>query len=1017
MLFTSASLPLHHDREHSSLSRRVGFEQEDPSVWTKIRESIGKLAYIAIHAPTGSPSDGLGGDGTESTTSTSAFIAAQKQISAEKDGEDWRVDEVVVTGEDVDRWKRLGSEKDTTTGGTPGQSDSGSIRNNRTRNSPSSQGGNVYQPPSLRTKAKHIWSFVENFFNPTFEDEHAEADFKKQNWYSTKAIAFYASLYLVLNWVLYLALNKESTERTVYAQCFYYGGLTLLTVPLPFLIAADVPLRYPVQFQVWFTFAVWWCGVTELIQMKLCDFFGGAPNTCFRKDFLAMMYYITAVPAMMMFVIPHRLPSFIMMVAVLILISTCIMPEEGLFARNLISYILFSTFLQVLHYNKDITERRLYLLNNQLKVAYKAQQKAQMAQSRASQAKRRFASYIFHEVRVPLNNAAIAFHNLTTNNAFSDRVFKPHAEDVIALEVSLATVQQVLNDSLDLEKMDAGHFDINPHPFPLHSVIRSTLAPLIVSAAAKKLDLRISLDERIDKLAYRMNVEENGHKDWHGEKDSNRQSRSLDSPLPSYSTPPSPNSNRSRPFEATDYAGGVQKMERTRSSSSMHSPKARPANFKYPRPEPYISSGQNFLAGSDSRGAGELWVVGDEVRLRQVLTNLVSNAVKFTPDGAGDGITFSTSLVASVPASMSNDANDGNLDMPEEKEISVSREGRASREGREKDGKSGLSQDILVLRMEIVDSGPGIKPSELVDNQLFQPFAQTRVGKLSKNSTGLGLAIVRQIVSLSGGKLGVQSQRGRGATFWVELSYPIARMQDVEEGLKSCPSPSSFPRAITADNTYHWPTGTFSEDLKNPMLAGGTEIPLQPPPAFTPLTEISETTVVNPYDAVKSCPPEQLTASATITPQNGIDIHDSPLGTESNERLLVLVVDDDAITRKMMSRWLSLRGCVVHTAKDGMECLEILLSPEAPNYDFVSLDNFMPGMTGEEAVKEIRNAGRDDIFVVGCTGNALTDDQKSYLAAGANRVLTKPIDFKMMEQILQSARRRRVERNGNSDIY
>ena len=57
-----------------------------------------------------------------------------------------------------------------------------------------------------------------------------------------------------------------------------------------------------------------------------------------------------------------------------------------------------------IHFHRQ-TDRRIYLLNAQLKVAYKAQQKAQNAQFKASQAKRRFASYIFHEVRVPLNNA------------------------------------------------------------------------------------------------------------------------------------------------------------------------------------------------------------------------------------------------------------------------------------------------------------------------------------------------------------------------------------------------------------------------------------------------------------------------------------------------------------------------------------------------------------------------------------------------------------------------------------
>ncbi|KAJ8094330.1 hypothetical protein PM082_006870 [Marasmius tenuissimus] len=779
----------------------------------------------------------------------------------------------------------------------------------------------------------------------------------------------------------------------------------------------DAPLYHPVPFQIWFNLAVWWCGLTEIIQMNVCGFFqpGGRVN-CGGKDFLAMMYYITAIPAMMMFVVTHRIYTGVMMVVALVLIATLIMPEpgQGIFARNMIAYIIFCIFLQALHYNKEVTERRLYLLNSQLKVAYRAQQKAQIAQSRASQAKRRFASYIFHEVRVPLNNAAIAFNNLMISNLLFDRISKPHVEDVKALEVSLETVQQVLNDALDLEKMDAGRFEIKPRNFPLHTVIRSTLAPLVITAAAKKLELKINLDPRIDALAHRMIVPELAITVEKKEMEDHEKERDRPSPQPS---------PRPKAFEAADYiSGGASRVERTNSGSTLHSPK-RHRSFKNQPQTPTSPSSVD----SDVRGDnGELWVVGDEVRLRQVLTNLVSNAIKFTPTGSKEGITFSTSLVTFIEGAGSAE---GPPQAPDAKRRD-SRDGRYSHDV-EKEAQ-GATQDVLVIRMEIADNGPGIKPSDLVDGQLFQPFGQTRVGRLSRNSTGLGLAIVRQIVLNSAGRLGVQSQKGRGATFWVELSYPVAKMRvNPAEAMKS----------------YFTATGSLppSTIINSAPDGSASPVPNSPPPGLplTPLTELSESTIAvntpgsfdassklgdladSPLDRTLSSPPPTTppTTQSPITEVPRTDNATSPpfslpaaATTESEEKLLVLVVDDDPLTRKMLSRSLGFRNCTVHTAQDGKECVDLLLSPDAPDYDLVTLDNYMPVMTGEEAVKEIRNAGKD-VFVVGCTGNALTDDQNSYLEAGADRVLPKPINYKsgQLEEILQIARQRRMERQQASE--
>ncbi|KAJ4464902.1 hypothetical protein C8J55DRAFT_493715 [Lentinula edodes] len=926
MNFTSASLPFAHKRFNNN--RRVGFE-ERRGRWSRFKDKVVELIQTAIRAPTGSPSDGLGGDGTESSTSTSVFIAAQKLLSAEKDGEDWEINETVINGEKPELYRY---ERDS---GSPFRSDSGggSISRHSGENGDSNY---AYRPPSLRTKLQWFGLLVNSFFNQKFDDPQTELDFRKLRWYSNKAWAF--------------------TSKTLYGQILYYGGLTLVTVPVPFMVATDMPFRHRIIFQVWVTFAVWYCGLSETVEMRVCHFFV-KPNTCFRKDFLANMYYTTALPSIMMIVMTDRLYNAIVQVIQLVLLLAFIIPVQGIYARNVVSFVIFSIFSQGLHYNREITERRLYLLNTQLKMAYKAQQKAQAAQFKASQAKRRFASYIFHEVRVPLHNAAIAFNNMTTDEAFQDFVQRDQGitEDIAALDVSLATVQQVLNDSLDLEKMDAGHFDINPRPFNLHRVIRSTLGPIAVAAAAKNLDLQIHLDERIDQLR--------------------------------------------------------------------------------PSADPTSSS----TSGANSQGT---WVVGDEVRLRQILTNLASNAVKFTPEGTRPGITINTTFVShrvSTSRHTSGAADQEEKAFPIDKVVDDLEKGNlGDREGEEKK-ETFQSQDVLVFRLDISDNGPGIKPSDLVDNQLFQPFAQTKVGRLSKNSTGLGLAIVRQI--------GVNSRRGKGATFWIELFYPLAKSSEIQAAIlqEDRLTTPAFATAATIHEVQRWPVVAFAEDVKPPMLSGAVShqpsnplTPSPPPPPLPPLPP-------PPPPSFSFSPPSDASFIAPSLSRLGSDapLLDEPRVSEGintgNEKLLqvqeipkpskaevsavpedkdidddgplvVLVVDDNLITRSTMTRSLQKKGCIVYTAQDGKECLDLVLGPDARTYDLVSLDNDMPVMTGEDAVKAMREAGRHDVFVVGCTGNALTDDQNRYLDAGADDILIKPINFSRLPEIMETARQRRRQR-------
>lgn len=109
-------------------------------------------------------------------------------------------------------------------------------------------------------------------------------------------------------------------------------------------------------------------------------------------------------------------------------------------------------------------------------------------------------------------------------------------------------------------------------------------------------------------------------------------------------------------------------------------------------------------------------------------------------------------------------------------------------------------------------------------------------------------------------------------------------------------------------------------------------------------------------------------------------------------------------------------GCDVEDAENGQVCLDILLGSEGrlPKYfDIVTLDNAMPVMTGEQAIKVLRAAGRTDL-VVGATGNALKSDQDSYLKAGVDSVLCKPISIKDLKAMLVLAQRRRDDMDANT---
>jgi two-component system, sensor histidine kinase len=124
----------------------------------------------------------------------------------------------------------------------------------------------------------------------------------------------------------------------------------------------------------------------------------------------------------------------------------------------------------------------------------------------------------------------------------------------------------------------------------------------------------------------------------------------------------------------------------------------------------------------------------------------------------------------------------------------------------------------------------------------------------------------------------------------------------------------------------------------------------------------------------------------------------APDGFHPRERSLrgvrpahVLVVDDAASNRKLVSRLLKSKGFICHEAENGQECVDKVLAGEHP-YEFILLDYEMPVMDGPSAARRLREE-KCDLLIIGVTGNVLPEDKAHFISQGANLVMPKPLDI------------------------
>jgi two-component system, sensor histidine kinase and response regulator len=400
-------------------------------------------------------------------------------------------------------------------------------------------------------------------------------------------------------------------------------------------------------------------------------------------------------------------------------------------------------------------------------------------------------------------------------------------------------------------------------------------------------------------------------------------------------------------------------------------------------------------------------LVGDPLRLGQVLMNLTGNAIKFTEQG--------------------------------EIVVSVNLEERW--------------EQSLLLRFSVRDSGIGLAQEQV--NTLFSAFSQADDSITRKyGGTGLGLAICKQLAELMGGRIWVKSEPGKGSEFIFTARLQLSETPQTPD----TKSPEIFHglRALVVDDNE------MARDVLSSMLKSfniEVDRAMDGESAITLLEQATQQGrsydvvlldwIMPGIDGIETARRIKANASIARIPamlmvtangreeayveadKVGLDgfllkpvytsvmynalleivgveaISMPPAVKEKNQPIdlrniqgaHVLLVDDNIINQEVASEFLQSGGMDVTIVSNGQECLDAL---NLGSYDLVLMDIQMPEMDGLEATRRIRRDNRfKDLPIIAMTAHAMTGDREKSLAAGMNDHVTKPIDYMKLFQTLQ----------------
>jgi PAS domain S-box-containing protein len=378
--------------------------------------------------------------------------------------------------------------------------------------------------------------------------------------------------------------------------------------------------------------------------------------------------------------------------------------------------------------------------------------------------------------------------------------------------------------------------------------------------------------------------------------------------------------------------------------------------------------GLTLVYGLDPRTPRQL--IGDPLRLRQVLLNLLTNAVKFTAAGE---------VCVKVFA-----AND---------------------------------EDAVVVRFDVLDTGPGIP--EAAQSRLFQSFTQLDASTTRRfGGTGLGLAISRRLVELMGGAIGMASRAAGGSRFWFTVRLPKEPPHDRLPPLR----PLTGVDALVVE--AHPVVRRLARDVLGDL---GAEVTCA---AAAPDDAGSYAIVVADMDAAARLPPGRdatvvlgarrgpetipgatylprplregalrrtlLSNVAAMTPAPAVDasVHRRPLA-----RGCLLLAEDNLVNQQVARRMLEKLGFAVTVVSNGEDAVAAASSGA---WDAILMDCQMPVMDGFEAtaaIRELEAAGRR-VPIIAITAEALAGDRERCLRAGMDDYVSKPVRGEQLQAVL-----------------
>lgn len=409
------------------------------------------------------------------------------------------------------------------------------------------------------------------------------------------------------------------------------------------------------------------------------------------------------------------------------------------------------------------------------------------------------------------------------------------------------------------------------------------------------------------------------------------------------------------------------------------------------------------------------WVVGDPERLRQVLINILGNAVKFTEKG-----TISLSAVCKK-----------------------------------------RSNNIVVLQLKIRDTGCGISEENL--EKLFDSFTQADASTTRKyGGTGLGLTISRQLISLMKGRINVVSKIGVGSEVTIDLALPqstktIGYQSALPPGLSGMrvlivddhpvnleltsellapfglqiDCAESAAEALKLHNNavdqnrpyelflfdYHMPEtdGAQLADLIRQTAAGQIAKMI----LLTSIDQVSpndpemssfNTLLVKPvrasrlFESIAAVMANRLNTDTTAATNSVNELAARAVNFDAAAKTRILLVEDNMVNQIVATEILEQAGYMIEAANNGQEAVDRLFNNDSDGIDIVLMDCQMPVLDGFEASRIIRKRENEknlpSVPIIALTANALKGDKERCLKAGMSDYITKPIDVDALNALL-----------------